>query len=56
MSNNSMQILHSQISKVFSVFLKEMENYLNVISVSTTKKALRTVTICSAFGLFLNIF
>jgi len=38
----------SNCKPVFSVFLKEIENYLNVISGSTNMKAIRTIRICTA--------
>ncbi len=39
----------SHCKPVFVVFLRDMENYINLISVSNNKKAMKTVRICTAF-------
>ncbi len=41
----------SNCKPVFVVFLRDMENYINLISVSNNKKAVKTVRICSALKL-----
>ncbi len=39
----------SNCKPVFTVFLRDIENYINLISVSNNKKAIKTVRICTAF-------
>ncbi len=39
----------SHCKPVFMVFLRDIENYINLISVSNNKKAMKTVRICSVF-------
>ncbi len=44
----------SHCKPVFMVFLRDMENYINLISISNNKKAMKTVGICSAFKVLVS--
>ncbi len=44
----------SHCKPVFMVFLRDIENYINLISISNNKKAMKTVRICSVFKVLVS--